>query len=313
MLVGPGRPRGGPSGPPDARLLDFGLATAARARRDREPLDTADDDAAPDGAGHDRRHLSVHGARAARRAKGRRAHRHLRVWRRALRDADWQEGVRREQPRDPDRGDSQGRSATGLDASAADAARARSRRQEMPGEAGGRSLAGGERCDAGTEVGGGSRVPGERGGAGARSPCGSPQKRTPAVDGSGHGRRDCDRGRVVGHPRDCASASGDALRDQRAADRQPCIARVIARRPPARLRCDDGWGVEVVGACARCHDGASVCRHRRRELPVLGSEWPCDRVLRRRQAEARRSPPVVCRRCSPTRLRDGAGRGIRTT
>ena len=41
-----------------------------------------------DRAGHDPRHVPVHGAGAARRARGRRAHRHLRVRRGALRDAD---------------------------------------------------------------------------------------------------------------------------------------------------------------------------------------------------------------------------------
>ena len=49
-----------------------------------------------DGAGHDPRHVPVHGARAARRPGGRRAHRHLRVRRRALRDADGPESVRGE-------------------------------------------------------------------------------------------------------------------------------------------------------------------------------------------------------------------------
>ena len=38
---------------------------------------------------------------------------------------------------------------------------------------------------------------------------------------------------------------------RRAADRQPHIAGVIARRPPARVRRDDGGAVEGVGASAR--------------------------------------------------------------
>ena len=41
----------------------------------------------PDGAGHDPRDVSIHGARTDRRARGRRAHRHLRVRRVAVRDA----------------------------------------------------------------------------------------------------------------------------------------------------------------------------------------------------------------------------------
>ena len=56
-------------------------------RGDASAVDAADHAAEPDGAGHDPRHVSVHGARADRRARGRRAHRHLRVRRAAVRDA----------------------------------------------------------------------------------------------------------------------------------------------------------------------------------------------------------------------------------
>ena len=55
--------------------------------------------------GHDPRHHAVHGARAARRQGSRRAHRHLRLRRRPLRNGDRQEGVRGQEPAAFDRGD----------------------------------------------------------------------------------------------------------------------------------------------------------------------------------------------------------------
>ena len=45
---------------------------------------------------------------------------------------------------------------------------------------------------------------------------------------------------------------GDALRDRHAADRQLHLVCALARRPPARVRRDDGGRSEVVGASARC-------------------------------------------------------------
>ncbi len=52
----------------------------------------------PDRAGHDPRHRAVHGARAARRPRGRRAQRHLRARHGHLRDGDRTQGVRGLEP-----------------------------------------------------------------------------------------------------------------------------------------------------------------------------------------------------------------------
>ena len=86
-----------------AKLLDFGLAKGADAGvvavRGLSML--ADDAAQSDRAGHDSRHVSVHGARADRRARGRRAHRHLRVRRRAVRDDHGPARVRGQESGEP--------------------------------------------------------------------------------------------------------------------------------------------------------------------------------------------------------------------
>ena len=62
------------------------------------PGDRGAGEPAPDGARHDPRHVPVHGARAARRQGGRRAHRHLRLRLRALRDGHGPEGVHGKEP-----------------------------------------------------------------------------------------------------------------------------------------------------------------------------------------------------------------------
>ena len=101
------------------KLLDFGLAkfhgAGARARRacrawrprrrraSRSPS-----------AGHGPRHVPVHGARAARGQGRRRAQRHLRLRRGALRDGDGQEGVLGIEPGLADRRDPARRPAADL-------------------------------------------------------------------------------------------------------------------------------------------------------------------------------------------------------
>ena len=81
------------------KLLDFGLAKAMAPASPAVEPHGAPDAAGPDAGRHDPRDVPVHGARAARRQGSRRAHRHLRVRRRALRDGDGQEGVRRARTR----------------------------------------------------------------------------------------------------------------------------------------------------------------------------------------------------------------------
>ena len=70
--------------------------------------------AEPDGAGHDSRHVPVHGAGATRRRGGRRAHRHLRVRRGAVRDGHREEGVRGQEPGGPHRRHPRTRPCAGL-------------------------------------------------------------------------------------------------------------------------------------------------------------------------------------------------------
>ena len=81
------RPREVPDG--RARQHDF---------RGLGPGDAGPAEPAADGARHGPRDVPVHGAGAARRRRGRRALGHLRVRRRALRDGDGKEGVRRQEP-----------------------------------------------------------------------------------------------------------------------------------------------------------------------------------------------------------------------
>ncbi len=68
------------------KLLDFGLAKAMAPPPAKGSLTSLADPARADAGGHDPRHLPVHGAGAARRQGGRRAVRHLRVRRGALRN-----------------------------------------------------------------------------------------------------------------------------------------------------------------------------------------------------------------------------------
>jgi site-specific DNA recombinase len=105
---------GGLGGPGSPNWLLRGRSQAAgfRAREDQRAigrrcrtLDAAADPAEPDGGGDRPRHVPIHGARAARRPRGRRAHGYLRVRRGALRDAHRKEGVRGEVARQLDWGD----------------------------------------------------------------------------------------------------------------------------------------------------------------------------------------------------------------
>ena len=97
-----------------AKLLDFGLARSGAGLGGGSGLDrAADGGQAAHDRGHGPRHVPVHGARAARGGRGRRAHRHLRARRAALRDGDGAARVRGQVEDEPDRGDR-------LDAAAAD-------------------------------------------------------------------------------------------------------------------------------------------------------------------------------------------------
>ena len=98
-----------------AKLLDFGLAKAAAPALDS-------------------RHVSVHGTRATRRQRGRRADGHLCVWGGFLRDAYRQEGVRGKEPGESDRCHSRTSARTALSPAAVDAAPSGSGRGQLPRE-----------------------------------------------------------------------------------------------------------------------------------------------------------------------------------
>ena len=87
------------------------------------------------------RHVPVHGPRAARGRGGRPAHRHLRARSASLRDGDGAARVRRQVEDEPDRGDPLDAAAADLVRAAGDAAGARPRGEEVPGEGPGRPLA----------------------------------------------------------------------------------------------------------------------------------------------------------------------------
>ena len=123
------------------KLLDFGLAKAmAPSAKPVEPHGAADP-AGADAGGHDPRDVPVHGAGAARGQGSRRADRHLRVRRRALRDGDGEEGVLGGEPGVADHGDHVGGPAGDLERPADVAAGARPRREEVPRQGPGGPLA----------------------------------------------------------------------------------------------------------------------------------------------------------------------------
>ena len=126
-----------------AKLLDFGLAKLAR--HGERPALVSETHGGDGGRSthrprHDPRHAAVHGAGAAGREGGRRAHRPVGARRDRLRDADGPAGVRGREPGELDRQHHERGAASTRDNTAADAACARSRRHEVPGEAPGRSL-----------------------------------------------------------------------------------------------------------------------------------------------------------------------------
>ncbi len=137
-----------------AKLLDFGLAKSSPAvvAGTLSMLPTTPP-AADHGAGRDPRHLPVHGAGADRGSGGRRADRHLRVWRRPLRDARGQAGVRGQEPRDAHRIDHVGAAGAAFDRGARDASARRSTGAHLPREGSERSLPVGARHRSAAAVG----------------------------------------------------------------------------------------------------------------------------------------------------------------
>ena len=125
-----------------AKLLDFGLA---KLRQDAAPATPESQLATMKGRYHRRRNdpgdAAIHGSGAGRSQGSRRAHGHICVWRGGLRNGDGEEGVRGQEPGQPDGQDSGVRAAIDDFAHADDAAGAGSCRETVPGKRSGRALA----------------------------------------------------------------------------------------------------------------------------------------------------------------------------
>ena len=164
------------------KLLDFGLAKTLAPQAAPTGLDVAPDHGvapAPHAAGDDPRDVPVHGAGAARRERGRRAERHLRFRRRALRDGHGEEGLRRQEPGEPHRLDPEGPPAARFVARADDAAGPRPRHRDVSREGPRRPLPDGARREAPASVDRRGRLAGGCARAG-RSPAQEP--RAPRLD-----------------------------------------------------------------------------------------------------------------------------------
>ena len=265
-----------------AKLLDFGLARATGARvsrRSRSHVVARTPTAQPlTAAGHDRRHVPVHGARAARGPGGRRAHRHLRARRRALRDG------RRDAARSRARrarsliaAISRSRAAADLDRRRRmSPAGARPRGAQVPGEGPRRPLA-------------------ERARRRGRARSGSPRAaRGPGCPGSSRRGGGCARGwpgrspRSPDWPRSASPSAWDAARA--AARARSCASRSRTPRRPGR---------RPAGALARRAHARVRRGRRRREEGASG----CARSTRSSRGRSR-APKARCARSGrPTAAR----------
>ena len=123
------------------KLLDFGLAKSVVPAVAAATMSMLTDIACEsDRAGDDPRHAAVHGTRTSRRARGRRADRHLRVRHTAVRDANRSHRVRRQHTREPAWCDSQRRATFGVACATGHTRRARPHHQHVSGEGSRRSV-----------------------------------------------------------------------------------------------------------------------------------------------------------------------------
>ncbi len=213
---------------------------------------------------------------------------------RALRDGHGPEGLRREEPGEPDRLDPEGRASGDLDDSADGASGPRPRRQDLPLQGPGRPLAVGARHRGGAEVDRGGLAGGCRGaGRGHDAP---PEPRADRLGGLRPGG--ARRGRVRGGLRPARPAAALAR----------CASRSCPPRPPPY----QGVGLERRPCCRpfRRTGGCSLSTSRtpmaraflwirpldslvsaaasgngRGGIPLLVSRQPFDRLLLRREAE----------------------------
>ena len=264
-----------------------------RRTRRRLGLDGASDGSqAAHQRGNGARHVPVHGARAARGRGGRPAHRHLRARSAPLRDGDGAARVRRQVEDEPDRGDPLDPAAADLVDPAGDAAGARPRREEVPGE--------------------GSRTTAGRAPTTSRASCAG--SGTPARRRECPRRCRCDAAAASGWPGGSsrcweprARASPSSSCDARPT---PAVALRATLEPPAENTLDPvrrarhgpvrGWKAarlrrhrrrrqqEDLGPRPLRHDGPPAARDLGGVVPLLVARRPVSRLLRRREAEADR-------------------------
>ncbi len=206
------------------KLLDFGLAKPliSAGARPASGASVLADGSAGQRASHRARDgprdLPVHGARAARRRRGGRALRHLRVRRRAVRNGDGQESIHGQEPGLSDRFDPARRPALDFRNGADDPAGFEPRRQDLPGQGSRGPLPDGARRQAPARV--------DRRGRLAGGPAGS-RRRAAQEPREARVGRVCDRDRRGG-PRVLRIS---APRSEAAADRP-----VRSRHPSKRHR-----------------------------------------------------------------------------
>ena len=267
------------------KLLDFGLAKAIAPASQQSSLTAFPTQHAPHAGRDDPRDVPVHGAGAARRQGSRRAHRHLRVRLRALRDGHGEEGVLGGDAGVADLVDLAGRAAADLAGPADVASSARPRRQEVSRERSGGSLAerGGPRRRAQVDCGG--RLPDLCRG---RRPSPAKEARLDRVG------------------RSCPSARSPLSRKRSAAaqDRRPCHGRSLLHRSSRedgvpvhrrRLGSDRDFAGrharslrcrrKALGSVARDWHSRAAQRNGRRAVSVLVPGRSLDRVLLGRKAE----------------------------
>ncbi len=298
------------------KLLDFGLAKVMAPPLDKSAVPRSDVDAdagrlQPHAGGLDPRDLRVHGSRTARGKGGGRAHGHLRVRRRSLRDGDGPEGLLGHEPGVADLQHHEGGARGDLDGPADDAARTRSGRAHVSREGPRRSVPDRARREAPAPVDRGRRLAGRR----ARSRHGpSKEPRAPRL---GCCRRSDPRRRVrdVGIcPPRAGRSSGPTLLDPapgqdgfRGRRRGLRIADHIAGRPEDHIRGQGRGGPEAaLASAARRRRRPVDSGDGRRDVAVLVSRQPVHRFLRGREVEEgrrRRRAPAHPVRGDPGKAR----------
>ena len=151
-------------------------------------------------------------------------------------------------------------------------------------------------------------------GAGRRRAAAATEPRRPAGDGARARPRGGRRGRGRARPARTGRRAGSSrapLRDLHGADRRS-VDGAVGGRHADRVRREPGSRARALGPLARRRREPRAAWHRRRQLSVLVAGRPHPRVLRRRQAEANRRRRWNAAGRSPTRRTAAAARGTPT-